>query len=103
MEVVLANLAGATPAQIIERLQAADASPQTLRDNLATLTLGSGAFFIYLGSGQPIIDEIYGYGDWFALAFFATAVGIGLTVWMSSRFISRLSMSPSLVRKMLLG
>lgn len=27
----------------IERLQAKDASPQTLRDNLATLTLGSGA------------------------------------------------------------
>ena len=53
------------------------------------LTLGSGAFFIFLGSGQPIVDEIYGYGDWFALAFFAIAAGIGLTVWMSSRFISR--------------
>ena len=53
------------------------------------LTLGSGAFFIFLGSGQPIVDEIYGYGDWFALAFFAIAAGIGLTVWLSSRFISR--------------
>ncbi|MEZ5245490.1 MAG: MFS transporter [Acidimicrobiales bacterium] len=53
------------------------------------ITLGSGAFFIYLGSGQPIVDEIYGYGDWFALVFFITAAGIGLTVWTSSRFISR--------------
>jgi DHA1 family bicyclomycin/chloramphenicol resistance-like MFS transporter len=53
------------------------------------ITLGSGAFFIYLGSSQPIVDEIYGYGDWFALVFFVTAAGIGLTVWFSSRFISR--------------
>ena len=55
----------------------------------AAITLGSGGFFIYLGSGQPIVDEIYGYGDWFALAFFVTAVGIGLTVWASSHYISR--------------
>jgi len=55
----------------------------------AAITTSSGAFFIYLGSGQPIVDEIYGYGDWFALTFFATAACIGVTVWVSSRYISR--------------
>ena len=55
----------------------------------AAITLGSGAFFIYLGSGQPIVDEIYGYGDWFALVFFVTAAGIGATVWVSSRLMGR--------------
>ena len=53
------------------------------------VTLGSAAFFVYLGSGQPIVDEVYGYGDWFALVFMFTAAGIGLTVWTSSRYISR--------------
>lgn len=53
------------------------------------VTLGSSAFFIYLGSGQPVVDEVYGYGDWFALVFFGTAAGIGTTVWVSSRYISR--------------
>jgi len=55
----------------------------------AAITTGSGAFFIYLGSGQPIVDEIYGFGDWFALVFFVTAACIGVTVWVSSRYISR--------------
>ncbi len=55
----------------------------------ASTTLASGAFFIFLGSGQPIVDEIYGYGDWFALVFFGIAAFIGITVWTSSRYISR--------------
>ena len=53
------------------------------------ITFGSGAFFIYLGSGQPIVDEIYGYGDWFAASFALTAVVIGITVLASSRVIGR--------------
>lgn len=53
------------------------------------ITATTGAFFIYLGSSQPIIDEIYGYGDWFALVFAGGAVAIGLTVWTSGRFIRR--------------
>ncbi|MFT5204158.1 MAG: DHA1 family bicyclomycin/chloramphenicol resistance-like MFS transporter, partial [Candidatus Aldehydirespiratoraceae bacterium] len=46
-------------------------------------------FFIYLGSGQPIVDEIYGYGDWFAAFFALTAAVIGITVLASSRVIGR--------------
>ena len=53
------------------------------------VTLGSGAFFIYLGSGQPVVDDIYGHGDWFALVFMVSAAAIGITVWTSSRYISR--------------
>lgn len=53
------------------------------------ITAASGAFFIFLGSSQPIVDEIYGYGDWFALVFAGTAASIGITVWRSGRFIRR--------------
>ncbi|GJM37935.1 MAG: MFS transporter [Acidimicrobiales bacterium] len=51
------------------------------------ITAASGAFFIFLGSSQPIVDEIYGHGDWFALIFACVAACIGLTVWNSGRFI----------------
>jgi DHA1 family bicyclomycin/chloramphenicol resistance-like MFS transporter len=57
--------------------------------NSLVITATSAAFFIYLGSGQPIVDEIYGYGDWFAAIFAATAAIIGITVWRSGRFIRR--------------
>jgi DHA1 family bicyclomycin/chloramphenicol resistance-like MFS transporter len=60
----------------------------TLGFTLSTM-FASGAFYIFLGSGQPIIDDIYGYGDWFALLFAGVAATIGCTVLASSRFISR--------------
>ncbi|MEM7139819.1 MAG: MFS transporter [Actinomycetota bacterium] len=53
------------------------------------ITAASAAFFIYLGSTQPIVDEVYGYADWFAIIFAATAATIGTTVWLSGRFIRR--------------
>jgi MFS transporter, DHA1 family, multidrug resistance protein len=54
-----------------------------------SMMFASGAFFIYLGSGQPVIDEIYGYGAWFVLIFAGTAASISITVLASARFISR--------------
>jgi MFS transporter, DHA1 family, multidrug resistance protein len=53
-----------------------------------SMMFASGAFFIYLGSGQPVIDEIYDLGDWFALLFAGTAASIATTVLASSRLIS---------------
>lgn len=54
-----------------------------------SMMFASGAFFIYLGSGQPVIDEIYGLGGWFALLFAGTAASIATTVLAGSRLISR--------------
>ncbi len=48
-----------------------------------------GAFFIYLGSSQPIIDEIYGYGQWFALIFGAVSIFIAAAVLTGERLIRR--------------
>lgn len=56
--------------------------------------LGHGGFFIYLGSGQPVIDEIYGLGDWFALIFAGTAAAIATAVLIASRLIRRHGAQP---------
>lgn len=53
------------------------------------ITLNSGAFFIYLGSSQPVIDEIYGLDEWFVIIFGLVALAIGATVLFSARIIPR--------------
>ena len=45
-----------------------------------------GAFFVYLGSSAPIIDEIYGLDQYFALIFGASALFLAVAVWTSERF-----------------
>ncbi len=40
----------------------------------AALTFGFGAFIVFLGSSQPVIDTIYGRGDEFALWFAVASV-----------------------------
>jgi DHA1 family bicyclomycin/chloramphenicol resistance-like MFS transporter len=57
---------------------------------ILALTFSNGAFFIYLGSGQPIIDEIYGYGDWFALIFGTMAIFISIGLYFASRLTVRI-------------
>jgi DHA1 family bicyclomycin/chloramphenicol resistance-like MFS transporter len=52
-------------------------------------TFSTGAFFIYLGSGHPIIEETYGHDDWFAVIFMGIALCIGAAVLLSERFIRR--------------
>lgn len=56
---------------------------------MLTVMFAEAAFFIYLGSGQPVIDEIYGYGDWFALIFAAASVVIAVGLLASSRLTTR--------------
>ncbi len=48
-----------------------------------------GAFFVYLGSSAPIIDEIYGLDEYFALIFGGSALFFAAAVWTSERFIRR--------------
>ncbi|MGI9604199.1 MAG: multidrug effflux MFS transporter [Acidimicrobiales bacterium] len=54
-----------------------------------TLTFGFGAFMVFLGSSQPIISEIYGRGDQFALWFGAAAFMMALFFFSVNRFIDR--------------
>ncbi len=48
-----------------------------------------GAFFVYLGSSAPIIDEIYGLDRYFAVIFGGVALFLAFGVWFSERFTSR--------------
>ena len=57
--------------------------------NIGALTFTSAAFFIWLGSAQPIIDDIYGRGSQFALWFAASGVLIALALLANGRMIDR--------------
>lgn len=57
---------------------------------LAAMVFSYGAFFIFLGSSQPIVDEIYGRPGWFAATFGLVSAVQGISVWVVSRRIERL-------------
>ena len=61
---------------------------------MLSVTFAEAAFFTYLGSGQPVIDEIYGYGDWFALIFAAASVVIAAALFASTRYTNRHGAAP---------
>jgi DHA1 family bicyclomycin/chloramphenicol resistance-like MFS transporter len=63
-------------------------SPMTLGNTLA-LSFTFGAFYSFLGSSQPILDEIYGRGDQFAAFFAAAATAMGLVLFAGSRLMDR--------------
>lgn len=48
-----------------------------------------GAFFVWLGSAQPVIDEIYGRDSQFTLFFGASGIGMALALLFNRRFIER--------------
>ncbi|MCP5028898.1 MAG: multidrug effflux MFS transporter, partial [Actinomycetia bacterium] len=52
---------------------------------IVAMTLTWGGFFVFLGSGQPIIDEIYGRGDWFAGYFAIASLGMAAASFSASR------------------
>ena len=49
-----------------------------------------GAFFVFLGSSQPIVDEVYGRPGWFAATFACTSAVNGFCVWHASRHVHRI-------------
>ena len=54
------------------------------------LTILFGAFFSFLGSSQPIIDNVYDRSEQFALFFGINGAVMGLTLWRSSRSVERI-------------
>ena len=57
--------------------------------HIGAQTLASAAFFIWLGSAQPIIDDIYDRGSQFAFWFAASGVVIALALLANGRMIDR--------------
>lgn len=58
--------------------------------HILAMTFMWGGFFVFLGSGQPIIDEIYGRGDWFAGYFAIAALTMATASLTASRVTERL-------------
>ena len=56
---------------------------------LAAMTFSYGAFFVFLGSSQPIVDEVYGRPEWFAATFAVVSAIQGVSVWRVSRIVER--------------
>ena len=56
---------------------------------VTAMVFSYGAFFVFLGSSQPIVDEVYGRPGWFALTFAGISAVQGLGVWLSSRVLGR--------------
>lgn len=58
----------------------------------------SGAFFIWLGSAQPVIDRIYGKGSQFTILFGLSGVGMAVALLINNRLIGRFGMRPMATR-----
>jgi MFS transporter, DHA1 family, multidrug resistance protein len=70
---------------------------EVFRSRLAVgYTLGSlllfGALFSFIVSIQQVYDSIYGMGDWFALGFALSAVGMAITSILNGRYVQRYGM-----------
>ena len=48
-----------------------------------------GAFFVWLGSAQPILDNVYGRDSQFTLFFGASGIGMALALLFNRRLIDR--------------
>ncbi len=57
---------------------------------MVALTFSSGAFYVFLGSGEPIINNVFGQGRWFAAIFALMSAGTGLTLVGAARVTPRL-------------
>jgi DHA1 family bicyclomycin/chloramphenicol resistance-like MFS transporter len=53
------------------------------------LSFTFGAFYSFLGSSQPILDEIYGRGNQFAAFFAVAATTMGVVLFTGSRMMDR--------------
>ncbi len=62
---------------------------RTTIGHIGAQTLASAAFFIWLGSAQPIIDDIYDRGSQFAFWFAASGVVVALALLVNGPMIDR--------------
>ena len=51
-----------------------------------------GSLFVFIATSEQILAELYGLGDWFALAFAAVAVGLAAANMINARLVGRLGM-----------
>lgn len=58
----------------------------------------SGAFFVWLGSAQPVIDEIYDRASQFTLFFGASGIGMAVALLFNRRLIERYGAATMVVR-----
>lgn len=75
-------------APILDAMRAVASTPVTRWVLLAQACFG-GAFFVWLGSAQPIIDDIYDRADQFTLFFGASGIGMALALLFNRRLIDR--------------
>ncbi len=54
------------------------------------MAFSEGAFYVFLGSGQPIVDEIYNHAEIFALLFAVVAGVMALGLLLAARLTPRL-------------
>ncbi len=57
-----------------------------------------GAFFVWLGSAQPVIDEIYGRDSQFTLFFGASGIGMAVALLFNRRLIVKFGAEKMVVR-----
>jgi len=57
-----------------------------------------GAFFVWLGSAQPVIDEIYGRDSQFSLFFGASGIGMAVALLFNRRLIVKFGAETMVVR-----
>ena len=73
---------------MLEALRAVAATPVTRWILIAQAFFG-GAFFVWLGSAQPVIDEIYDRPSQFTLFFGASGIGMALALLFNRPLIER--------------
>ncbi|NND01312.1 MAG: MFS transporter, partial [Acidimicrobiia bacterium] len=74
--------------QLMVALRLIARTPAAAGAILAAMFYG-GAFFIFLGSAQPIIENIYDSGDYFVWLFGLSGVAMSLALFSNGRLITR--------------
>ncbi|MEM8705044.1 MAG: MFS transporter [Actinomycetota bacterium] len=57
---------------------------------ILAMVFSYAAFFVFLGSSQPIVDEVYDRPEWFAATFGVVSGINGFCVWQASRHVQRI-------------
>lgn len=52
-------------------------------------TLFTGSFFVWLGSSQPVLDEVYGRDEQFTVFFGLSGAGMAIALLLNNRLIER--------------
>jgi len=73
---------------IVDGFRAVVATPVT-RWVMIGQVFNAGAFFIWLGSAQPIIGQVYNLDDRFTLVFAISGVGMAIALFLNRRLIDR--------------